>query len=115
MASPIGGLERRGIDALIPAKAEPIKSPVPLRRCRYDASHDIAKCPRGKVLRPGRPIPYGRFFRSRARDCSRCSLASLCLSKGRLNKVLVISNEHPALLRDRHRRERWTDEDQRLY
>lgn len=110
-----GGMERRGIDALIPAKAEPIKSPVPLRRFRYDAKHDIAKCPRGKVLRPGRPILHGRFFYSRARDCSRCSMASLCLSKGRVNKVLVISDEHPALLRARRRRERWSDEDQRLY
>jgi Transposase DDE domain len=36
-----GALERRGIDALIPAKAEPIKSRVPLRRFRYDAKHDI--------------------------------------------------------------------------
>jgi hypothetical protein len=27
----------------------------------------------------------------------------------------VISNEHPALLRARRRRERWSDEDQRLY
>ena len=42
-----GGLERRGIEALIPAKAEPIRSPVPLRRFRYDARHDIVKCPRG--------------------------------------------------------------------
>jgi hypothetical protein len=110
-----GGLERRGIVPLIPAKAEPIKSPVPLRRFRYDAKHDVAKCPRGKVLRPGRPITHGRFFYSRARDCARCSLASLCLSKGRANKVLVISNEHPALLRARRRRERWSEEDQRLY
>src|SRR4051794_36526681 len=30
-----GALERRGIDALIPTKAEPIRSPVPLRRFRY--------------------------------------------------------------------------------
>jgi hypothetical protein len=29
-----GGLERRGIDPLIPAKAEPIKSRVPTRRFR---------------------------------------------------------------------------------
>lgn len=50
-----GGLERRGIDPLIPAKAEPIKSRVPLRRFRYDAKHDILKCPRGKILRPARP------------------------------------------------------------
>lgn len=110
-----GGLERRGIDPLIPAKAEPIKSPVPLRRFRYDARHDIAKCPRGKVLRPGRRIAHGRFFYARARDCSRCSLASLCLSKGRANKAVVISDEHPALLRARRRRERWSDEDRRLY
>jgi transposase len=110
-----GGLERRGIDPLIPAKAEPIKSPVPLRRFRYDAKHDIAKCPRGKVLRPGKQIPHGRFFYARARDCSRCSMASLCLSKGRANKAVVISDEHPALLRARRRRERWSDEEQRLY
>jgi transposase len=110
-----GGLERRGIDPVIPAKAEPIKSPVPLRRFRYDAKHDIAKCLRGKVLRPGRQIQHGRFFYSRARDCSRCSLASLCLSKGRLNKAIVISDDHPALLRARRRRERWSKEDQRLY
>ena len=35
--------ERRGIDAVIPAKAEPIRSPfVPMRRFRYDASADVA-------------------------------------------------------------------------
>lgn len=49
-----GGLERRGIDAVIPAKAEPIRSKVPLRRFRYDARHDLVKCPRGKTLRPNR-------------------------------------------------------------
>src|ERR1700741_1256912 len=32
--------ERRGIDAVIPAKAEPIRSRVPMRRFRYDAKHD---------------------------------------------------------------------------
>ena len=53
------GLERRGIDPLIPAKREPIKSRVPLRRFRYDARHDIVKCPRGKVLRPGSPVKHG--------------------------------------------------------
>ncbi|RWF01608.1 IS1182 family transposase, partial [Mesorhizobium sp.] len=42
-AKVFGALERRGIDALIPAKAEPIRSPVPLRRFRYDAKHDILK------------------------------------------------------------------------
>jgi hypothetical protein len=41
---------RRGIDPVIPAKAEPIRSTVPLRRFRYDAEHDILRCPRGKIL-----------------------------------------------------------------
>ena len=110
-----GGLERRGIDPLIPAKREPIKSRVPLRRFRYDARHDIVKCPRGKVLRPGRPVKHGRFFYSRARDCARCRLKGDCLSKGRLNKAVVIGNDYPALLRARRRHARWTTQDRRLY
>ncbi len=110
-----GALERRGIEALIPSKAEPIRSPVPTRRFRYDARHDIVRCPRGKVMRPGRRLVYGRFFTARARDCSRCSLAHLCLSKGRANKAVVIGDDYPALLRARRRRERWSDDDRRLY
>src|SRR5829696_5311579 len=82
-AKVFGGLERRGIDAVIPSKAEPIRSAVPLRRFRYDAKHDLLRCPRGKILRPTRRVEHGRFFYSKARDCSRCSLASLCLSTGR--------------------------------
>jgi hypothetical protein len=104
-----GDLEERGIDPVIPAKAEPIRSAVPLRRFRYDAKHDILRCPRGKILRPGRPIEHGRFFSSKARDCSRCSLASLCLSKGRTNKAVVISDDYPALLRARRRRICWAE------
>jgi hypothetical protein len=38
-----GALERCDIDALIPAKAEPIRSRVPLRRFRYDAKHDMGR------------------------------------------------------------------------
>jgi hypothetical protein len=48
-----GGLERWGIEALIPAKVEPIRSPVPLRRFRHDVRHDIVKCPQGRTLPPG--------------------------------------------------------------
>jgi transposase len=110
-----GGLERRGIDPLIPAKAEPVKSAVPLRRFRYDAKNDIAKCPRGKILRPGKPVAHGRFFYARGKNCARCPLASLCVSKGRANKAIMISDDFPALLRARRRRDRWSSEDRRLY
>jgi len=110
-----GALEERGITAVIPAKADPSRTAVPLRRFRYDPKNDILKCPRGKVLRPQRPTPHGRFFYSKAKDCRRCSLASLCLSKGRVNKAVVISDHYPALLRARRRRDRWSDEDRVLY
>src|SRR5262245_46734009 len=107
--------ERQGIDAVIPAKAEPIRSRVPMRRFRYDAKHDIVKCPRGRILTPKRPLKYGRFFYSKAKDCSRCTLRSDCLSKGRANKAVVVGDDYPALVRARRRRERWNDEDRRLY
>jgi len=110
-----GGLERREIAAIIPAKTEPIRSPVPMRRFRYDAKHDVLKCPRGKKLKAGRAVKHGRFFTSRARDCRRCDLAHLCLSKGRVNKAVVLGDDYPALLRARRRREKWSDEDRDLY
>jgi hypothetical protein len=62
-----------------------------------------------------RPVKRGRFFYSRARDCRGCDLARLCLSKGRVNKAVVIGNDYPALLRARRRRERWSEEDRQLY
>jgi hypothetical protein len=76
-----GGLERRGIDSIIPPEAEPIRSPVPLRRFLYDAQHDVTKCLRGRVLRPSKRVAHGRFFYSKACDCAGCDLASLCISR----------------------------------
>lgn len=115
-AKVFGGLEARGVDALIPPKAEPIRSKVPLRRFRYDARHDHVKCPRGRILRPNRAqVRFGRFFASRARECKGCDLASICLSPGRHTKAVVIAHDYPALLRARRRRERWGKEERRLY
>jgi transposase len=114
-AKVFGAMERRGIDAIIPTKAEPVRSAVPLRRFKFDPRRDIVKCPRGKILRPGNPVAHGRFFYTRKRDCDGCSLASICISKGRTSKALVISHDYPALLRARRRRDRWSVEEQRLY
>ncbi len=110
-----GGLEVRGIDPVIPAKKEPIRSRVPLRRFRYDARHDILKCPMRRILRLQRRVEHGRYFYSRATDCRRCPIHGDCLSKGRVNKAVVVSDHHPALLRARRRKERWSTEDARLY
>ena len=110
-----GGLERRGIDPLIPAKREPAKSRVPLRRFRYDAKHDIMKCPRGKVLRPGKPQKHGRFFHAKAKDCKRCPLKGDCLSKQSRCRTVIIGDDYPALLRGRRRTLRRSEEDRQLY
>ena len=55
--------EQRGVDPVIPPKAEPPpKSRVPLRRFRYDARHDIVRCPAGKTMRPSARARHGRFL-----------------------------------------------------
>lgn len=100
-----GALERRGIEPVILAKKEPLRSRVPLRRFRYDARHDILKCPQGRVLRPTRQIEHGRFFYSKSKDCRSCPMRSDCLSPGRVNKAVVVSDDRPALLRARRRKE----------
>lgn len=110
-----GGLEERGIDPVIPAKKEPIRSRVPLRRFRYDARHDILRCPKRRILRPQRRVEHGRYFYSRAKDCRRCPIRGDRLSPGRVNRAVVVSDNHPALLRARRRKERWSEADARLY
>jgi hypothetical protein len=110
-AKVFGRLEERRIEAIIPPKAEPTRSPVPMRRFRYDAKHDILKCLRGKILKAGRAVEHGRFFTSRAKGCKCCDLRSLCLSGGRSNKAVILGDNYPALLRARRRREHWSDRD----
>jgi transposase len=110
-----GGLERRGVDPVIPAKKEPVRSRVPLRRFRYDARHDILKCPQGRRLHPQRREKHGRFFYSKAAECRRCPIRGDCLSQGRSNKAVVVSDDYPALLRARRRKERWSESDAHLY
>jgi transposase len=110
-----GAMERRGIDAVIPAKADPMRSAVPLRRFKFNPRTDTVKCPQGKILSPGKVHGHGRFFTARVHDCRSCPLATRCLPKGRTARTVMISTDYPALLRARRRRDRWSAEDQRLY
>lgn len=57
-----GALERRDINALIPTKAEPIKSRVPLRRFRCDAKHDIFEMPKGAYFASGSALQAWPFL-----------------------------------------------------
>ncbi len=89
---------------------------MPLRRLLYDARHDILKCLKSRVLRPLCPVVHGRFFFSTATDCRTCPHSADCLSKGRVNKAVVVSDNHRALLlQARRRKEAWSEENARLY
>ena len=108
-------LERRGVAALIPAKKEPSQSRVPLRLFRYDARHDVVKCPRGKTLSPRRSEERGRYYGSKTRDCAGCALRTDCLPQARSSKEVLIPHAYPALLRARRRHARWGEEERRMW
>jgi hypothetical protein len=110
-------LEDRDIEAIVPAKAEPRPGKViPTRRFRFDLRHNIARCPRGKVLRPkGKPHRDFQYFHASSRDCSICPLRARCLSPSRYSRVVVFNLNHPSLLRARRKRLAWGSREQRLY
>ena len=97
------GLERRGVDAVIPARRNSSQSRIPLRRFHYYAQDDVVKCPRVKLLLLKWVSRRGRIYYSRIRDCARCPLKSTCLPKTRNNKEIVLPHDYPALLRARRR------------
>ena len=116
-AKVFAGLEARTIDAVIPTKAEPSPGKViPTRRFKFDVRANIARCLRGKILRPkGKPHRGFQYFHARARDCSRCPLRARCVSSSRHSRVVVFNLNHPSLLRARRRRLRWGTEEVSLY
>lgn len=111
-------LEDRDIEGVVPAKAEPPPGKViPTRRFKFDAHHDIARCPRGKILRPKGKLQRGAFqyFHANAKDCAACPLKSRCVSPSRYARVVVFNVNHPSLLRARRKRLRWGEREVRLY
>ncbi len=96
-------LEARRIDAVIPPQRVR-KARVPLARFRYDAHHDLVRCPKGRKLRPAsRAGKDGRFYRARRANCQACPLAEICLPKTAKSRSVIIKDGYPALLRARRR------------
>jgi IS5 family transposase len=109
-------LETRGVDAIIPAKAEPAPTGViPLRRFKYDAKHQLVRCPTGKILTRSSKTWHGWYYKARTQDCRACDLRTQCLSPTVGRRAVVISDGHAALLRARRRRYRWSAHEYRLY
>lgn len=110
-------LEDREVEAIVPAKAEQAPGKViPTRRFKFDALHNLARCPRGRILRPkGKPQRGFQYFHARARDCGRCPLRARCVSPSRHARVVVFNVNHPSLLRARRKRLRWGEREACLY
>jgi len=107
--------ESAGIKAVVPPKAEPPpKSQVPLRRFKYDARHEIVRCPTGRVLRRSTRAPHGWFYRAKVADGRRCLLRETCLPRPHGSRSVVISDGYAALLRARRQRPRWTEREHAL-
>lgn len=106
-------LEDRGTDAVIPPQRLP-RHPkrIPARRFKYDARHQIVRCPAGKTLeRKGRTEhPNGWCYAARPCDCAACPLRARCFSEQARRRTVVIADGYEARLRARRRKERGWDE-----
>jgi len=108
--------EERGLRAVIPPKAEPKpRTAIPLRRFKFDAKHQIVRCPAGKTLHRSTRAPHGWYYRSSLRTCRGCSLRPRCLSPAVDRRTVVIADGFDALLRARRHRDRWSDTERGIY
>lgn len=85
-------LEDRGIEAIVPAKAEQRpKGTIPQRRFKFDARHNIVRCPRGRILRPKGSLQRGSFqhYQADTRDCGRCPFRARRVSPRRTSSSAV--------------------------
>ncbi len=109
-------LEAADIDAVIPPQTQSTRSKcIPARRFKYDARHEIVRCPGRKVLRRSTCNRQGVMYRARACDCRVCPLRSHCFSASASSRVIMIGDGYEALLRARRRRLRWSSKERELY
>ena len=112
-------LEARGIEAVVPTRNEtpPRAGVIPARRFKLDALHDRLRCPRGRHLVPNsRPNAAGlKVYRSSIGDCRPCRLRSVCFSPAAERRSVLLSQDHPALLRARRKRLAWGERERALY
>jgi transposase len=109
-------LEDMKIEALIPPQRERSKcAKIPARRFKYNAGHDIVKCPCGKTLRRASEGKNGWVYRASASDCGNCAFRQRCVSGTARTRSVLIVDGYEALLRARRRRHKWREREKALY
>jgi len=109
-------LEKRGTDAIIPPQKETVREGrMPLSRFKYDAKHQVVRCPARKTLRRSGAAKNGWWYTAKAADCAMCAFRRRCFTeKLRRRKVLIVEG-YDALLRARRRKQRWSHVEQERY
>lgn len=110
-----GGSRYRG-DRSSQGQARPGRV-IATRRFKFDVLHNLARCPRGKVLRPKDKLQKGSFrhLQARGKDCRACPLRERCISPSRHARVVVFNVDHPSLLRARRKWLGWRRKERELY
>jgi len=98
-------LEKREIKPVIPTRRLPRQgSRFPVMRFKYDAKHNLVKCPAGKKLVKGRrKDDKGYAYRADPGDCRKCKFRSECFSHKQHAREVLIVDGYPSLLRARRR------------
>ena len=109
-------LEDRGTQAIIPPqRMGRVRNSVPLSRFKYDARHDIVRCPAGKKMHRSSRAKKGWVYRGEARECGACSLRKLCVPKSAKVRTVLIVEGYPSLLRARRHRAWWDEATRGIY
>jgi transposase len=110
------GLEGKGIEGLIAPRRDSRKcSKIPLRRFKYNARHDIVRCPCGKTLKRGSRGKKGWVYRGSSKDCGRCALRPRCFGRTARVRTVLIVDGYEALLRGRRSKQKWDERQRELY
>jgi transposase len=108
--------EDRGTVAVIPPQlVMGRRKRVPARRFRYDAKHDIVRCPMRRVLKRSYRAPNGWIYKARSRDCTKCVHRAGCVTRGNRARTVLIINDYGALLRARRQWVRRDEQAHRVY
>ena len=111
-------LSDRDIAALIPPRPTTRPSNAkgfPMERFRYDALHDIVRCPRKQLMTPRSATKPGRWFRAAPDACRTCPLRAQCIPDGGPTRRVHITKHHVDVLRARRKRLAWGTAENHLY
>jgi len=111
-AANYSALEARGVEAIIaPERVGRSRGTLPGERFKYDARHNVVRCPRGRPLRHRGFDGERHHYRAEAAVCRRCPQRHACLAPSATARVVRLRPGHDALLRARRRGaygdERW--------